>query len=87
MQKTLLSIDCGTQSLRAIIFLLKGELLGIERITFKPYVSPKPGWAEQDKEVYREALKSSCKKLKKDYPEAFANQAGAGVTTLRDSDD
>ena len=46
MDKTILSIDCGTQSLRAILFSLKGEVLGIQKIPFEPYKSPKPGWAE-----------------------------------------
>ncbi|HPF51348.1 MAG TPA: FGGY-family carbohydrate kinase [Draconibacterium sp.] len=85
MQKTLLSIDCGTQSLRAILFSIKGEMLGIERISFKPYVSPNPGWAEQDPEVYWDALKTACQKLKADYPEEFNQLVGVGVTTLRDS--
>jgi sugar (pentulose or hexulose) kinase len=48
MDKTILSIDCGTQSLRAILFSLKGEVLGMEKIFFEPYVSPHPGWAEQN---------------------------------------
>ena len=85
MQKTILSIDCGTQSLRTIIFSLKGEVLAIERITFEPYTSPKPGWAEQDPEVYWEALKKGCILLKKNKPDDFNNIAGVGVTTLRDS--
>lgn len=85
MQKTLLSIDCGTQSLRAILFSLQGDVLGIERVAFEPYVSPKPGWAEQDPEIYWEALKTVCNKLKEEYPEHFDRLAGVGVTTLRDS--
>ena len=85
MQKTILSIDCGTQSLRTIIFSLKGEVIAIERIPFEPYTSPKPGWAEQDPEVYWEALKKGCILLKENYHEHFESIAGVGVTTLRDS--
>lgn len=85
MQKTILSIDCGTQSLRAIIFSLKGELLGIEKIPFEPYVSLKPGWAEQDPEIYWNTLKTACSKLKKSQPLHFGNIVGMGVTTIRDS--
>jgi len=85
MQKNLLSIDCGTQSLRAIIFSPKGEVLGMNRIPFEPYVSHKPGWAEQDPEIYWSALKATCKHLKKEYPEEFSQIAGVGVTTMRDS--
>ncbi len=85
MNKTILSIDCGTQSLRAIIFSLKGELLAMKRISFEPYVSPVPGWAEQDPEIYWEALKKACKSLKDDHAECFSRIAGLGVTTMRDS--
>ncbi len=85
MEKTILSIDCGTQSLRAILFSLKGEVLGIYKIPFQPYLSPKPGWAEQDPEVYWESLKMACKFLKREYPEAFSGIAGVGVAALRNS--
>ncbi len=74
MQKTILSIDCGTQSLRAIIFSLKGDILAIEKNKFKtPYVSQKPGWAEQDPEIYWESLKTACAKLKQSQPIYFEN--------------
>jgi len=85
VNKTILSIDCGTQSLRAIIFSLKGELLALKRVSFEPYVSLNPGWAEQDPEVYWEALKKACKLLKEDHPEYFRLIAGVGITTMRDS--
>ena len=85
MENTLLSIDCGTQSLRAIIFSLEGELLAIERVPFEPYVSPRTSWAEQDPEIYWNALKNACQNLKKDFPDAFSNIVGCGVTALRDS--
>jgi len=83
--KTILSIDCGTQSLRAILFSPKGEMLAIQRIPFEPYVSRQPGWAEQDPEVYWQALTVVCNKLKTDNPDYFENIAGVGVTTMRDS--
>lgn len=85
MDKTILSIDCGTQSLRAILFSLKGDVLGMQKIPFEPYKSPKPGWAEQDPEIYWETLKTACQNLKKEYPEEFSRMAGVGVTALRDS--
>jgi len=85
VNKTILSIDCGTQSLRAMIFSLKGELLAIKRITFEPYISHNPGWAEQDPEIYWKALKKACNSLKEEHPENFSRIAGVGVTTMRDS--
>jgi sugar (pentulose or hexulose) kinase len=85
VEKTILSIDCGTQSLRAVIFSLKGEVLALQRVVYEPYISVNPGWAEQDPEIYWEALKSACQLLKKEYPEYFSQIAGVGVTTIRDS--
>ena len=35
-QETLISIDCGTQSLRIIIFSADGTLLAKRQITYKP---------------------------------------------------
>jgi sugar (pentulose or hexulose) kinase len=83
--KTILSIDCGTQSLRAIIFSLKGEMLAFQRIKYEPYVSFNSGWAEQDAEVYWEALKKACQLLKRESPEYFGSITGIGITTMRDS--
>lgn len=83
--KTILSIDCGTQSLRAALFSPEGELLAIQRILFEPYVSQQPGWAEQNPEVYWRALTEACQKLKAENSEYFESIVGVGVTTMRDS--
>ena len=48
----LLSIDNGTQSLKALIFDLKGNLIAKEQVVFEPYYSENPGWAEQDPTVF-----------------------------------
>ena len=85
MGKTILSIDCGTQSLRAAIFSMKGEVLALKRVVYEPYKSINPGWAEQDPEIYWEALKSACLLLKKENSEYFNRIVGVGVTTMRDS--
>ena len=46
-QKTLLSIDCGTQSLRGMIFDLRGRLIAKSRETYLPYYSEKPAWEDR----------------------------------------
>lgn len=85
MQKTILSIDCGTQSLRAIIFSLSGEILAMEKIAFEPYISRFPGWAEQDPELYWNSLKTASLKLKQSHPVLFENIVGIGVAAIRNS--
>ena len=59
----LLAIDNGTQSLKALIFDLKGQLLVKELVPFTPYFSDQPAWAEQDPNVYWETLCRACQGL------------------------
>lgn len=60
----ILAIDNGTQSLKAIIFDPAGTPLAMETVPFDPpYVSPRPAWAEQDPDVYWNALCLACSRL------------------------
>jgi sugar (pentulose or hexulose) kinase len=81
----MLAIDCGTQSLRAMIFSARGDLLARAVISYVPCVRPLPGWAEQDPEVYWRSLAAACRHLKNTVPRVFENIAGVGVTTLRNT--
>lgn len=82
---SILSIDCGTQSLKAILFSLQGEIIAKEQVFYEPYASPKPGWAEQNAEVYWESLCKACKTLRQKAPDDFESIAGVGISTLRNS--
>ncbi len=61
---TIVAIDVGTQSVRAIAFDPHGTLLASARVPIEPYVSPRPGCAEQDPELYwrsvGEAMPDAC---------------------------
>ena len=49
----ILAIDVGTQSVRALVFDPRRRRSSASaRIPIEPYVSPQPGWAEQDPELY-----------------------------------
>ncbi|MCL0079148.1 FGGY family carbohydrate kinase, partial [Dehalococcoidia bacterium] len=85
MEKLLLSIDCGTQSLRALIFDSEGNLCAAAKVEYEPYSSPHPGWAEQDARVYWSSLCQACRELKDSHPKLFAGIAGIAVTTQRDT--
>ena len=61
-KELLLAIDNGSQSLRALLFDLHGNLLAKSRVMLD-YNCPQPGWAEQDPEYYWQALLP----MKKDY--------------------
>ena len=63
-----LAIDCGTQSLRALVVGPTGEIVARARVAYEPYVSPRPGWAEQDPEVWWRALGEACRRVLADQP-------------------
>jgi sugar (pentulose or hexulose) kinase len=59
-----LSIDCGTQSLRAFVFDERGELLARSQTVFNPpYLSPKKGYAEQEADFYWRTLGQACQQI------------------------
>ena len=84
-----LSIDVGTQSVRAILFDPAGNLVAMGRVPIEPYVSPQPGWAEQDPEVWWNAIGEACRKLWKaaaaleSGPVGPDRVAGVALTTQR----
>ena len=52
-----LTIDFGTQSVRAIIFNKKGDVLAMEKHVYNPaYFSTKPGYCEQHADYYYEKM-------------------------------
>nr|MDA8136210.1 FGGY family carbohydrate kinase [Desulfobacteraceae bacterium] len=63
---TLLAVDCGTQSLRAILFSRAGDMIACAKKEYEPYVSSLPGRAEQDPELYWNSLVAACKILEAD---------------------
>ena len=59
----LLAIDNGTQSVRALLFDLRGNLIAKSRIPIDNYISNAPGLAEQDPEVFWQAVCQACQNL------------------------
>ncbi|MBN2387371.1 MAG: FGGY-family carbohydrate kinase [Anaerolineales bacterium] len=59
----LLAIDNGTQSVRALVFDPRGNLIAMARVPIEPYYSTAPGLAEQDPEVYWKAVCQACQEL------------------------
>jgi sugar (pentulose or hexulose) kinase len=85
MDNILLSIDCGTQSLRTILFDSRGSIVGKAKMEYEPYFSIKPGWAEQEGTLFWDSVVTGCSILKKEYPEAFSSIRAVGVTAQRDT--
>ena len=59
----ILAIDNGTQSVRALLFSLQGELLAKYRVPIEAYYSTAPGLAEQDPELFWQAVCQACQGL------------------------
>ena len=74
----ILAIDNGTQSVRAMLFDLRGNLVHKVRVPIEPYFSPQPGWAEQYPNTFWEMLCHACQSLW--HETHIAKEAIAGVT-------
>jgi sugar (pentulose or hexulose) kinase len=79
----LLSIDNGTQSLKALVFDAGGSLLAREQVRFRPYFSEHPGWAEQEPLVFWNALCQACRKVFTVHGIEKSRLAGVAVTAQR----
>ena len=79
----LLAIDVGTQSVRALLFDARGVPIASARVPVEPYVSPQPGWAEQDPEVWWTAVGDACRRLWADPAARPDAVAAVALTTQR----
>jgi sugar (pentulose or hexulose) kinase len=80
-----LAVDVGTQSVRALVFDAAGALVAGARVPIEPYVSPQPGWAEQDPELYWRTLGDACRTVVADPAVRRDAIAGMAVTTQRNT--
>ena len=78
-----LAIDVGTQSVRALVFDPRGVLVAAARVPIEPYVSPQPGWAEQDAELYWRSIGEACAALWAGGLIQRESIAGIALTTQR----
>ena len=79
----ILAIDAGTQSIRAAIVDLSGDILSLVKLPLNPCAAPHPGWAEQDPDYYWNTLCAACKSLFNKSPGLRNRIAGLAVTTQR----
>jgi sugar (pentulose or hexulose) kinase len=83
--RCILSIDCGTQSVRGLVFDCNGHILAKHKVEFEPYVSPVPGYAEHPAgDFWRDAC-MALQSLKGEAPLAWKRIAAVTVTTQRDT--
>lgn len=81
-----LTIDFGTQSVRAMLFDKHGKDYGKQKVHFKqPYFSKEIGWAEQTPDFYWDRLKEATLGLKEQCAELWDDIKAVVVTTIRDT--
>ncbi len=81
----ILTFDCGTQSIRALLIDAKGEIRAKEQQAFTPYYSLKPGYAEQAPDVYRTTLAQVSQAIHANNPDLVDDIIGVTITTIRDT--
>src|SRR5690554_4676042 len=84
-QDLLLAIDQGTQSVRAMLFDLHGELVARYQVHIEPYRAEQPGQAEQDCDYFWRNLCQACLGLWQHHPELRSRVVAASLTTQRAS--
>jgi glycerol kinase len=81
---TVLAIDQGTSSSRAIAFSAAGSLLALEQQPFEP-IYPHSGWVEHDPEVIWATTLSTSREVLKRLREKGRSVAAIGVTNQRET--
>ncbi len=79
----LLAIDNGTQSVRALIFTPDGSLIAKKKVKITAYVSPHPGWAEQDPNYFWLKICEACQAVIAENNINPNDIAGVSLTTQR----
>jgi len=83
MDNYVVVIDAGTQSIRAVLIDLKGNIVRIERTEVEPYFSTEPGFAEQDPIYLWNILTQTCKRLIDSIDIPIESIKGMSITTQR----
>ena len=73
-----LGIDLGTTGLKVTLLTEDGQLIGSEYCEY-PLLSPEPGYAEQDPQVWWDGFIASCQLLKEKHPAELNDIAGIGI--------
>lgn len=83
MKDHVVAIDAGTQSIRAVLIDLKGNIVRIERTEVEPYFSTQPGFAEQDPDYLWNVLCQTTKRLMESIEVPIESIKGMSITTQR----
>lgn len=79
----ILAIDAGTQSIRAALVDLRGDIRAIVKTPLDPCLSPQPGWAEQRPEYFWETLCRTTRELLDRFADLKESLCAGTLTTQR----
>jgi glycerol kinase len=81
---TLLAIDQGTSSTRAIGFSVTGDVLAVEQQSFEQ-IYPESGWVEHNAEVIWATVMSTARRVLQRLAEAQRTAAAIGISNQRET--
>lgn len=85
MKELVLTIDCGSGGMRAIVFDQRGEtVLKLSRI-YTGYYAKEPGWQEAPAAMFWDNLCAMTTELAQEHPEVMAGLIGMNVAAMRDT--
>ena len=79
----ILAIDNGTQSVRALLFDLRGNLVDKSQVAIDSYQVAQPGWLENDPEAFWQSVCTACQRLWASTAVPRSAIAGVVITTQR----
>jgi sugar (pentulose or hexulose) kinase len=82
-KELILSIDAGTQSIRAALIDISGNIVHIVKMPIQPYYSEHPGWAEQKPDYYWDVFCQATRKLLQNAEALVKEIVGITLTTQR----
>ncbi|GAC1371241.1 MAG: FGGY-family carbohydrate kinase [Aquirhabdus sp.] len=82
-QDLFLALDQGTQSVRAMLFDLDGQLIAKSQQHIEPYFSEHPNWAEQHASYFWENLSIACRNLWSAHPELKSRVVAVSLACQR----
>ncbi|AIO19444.1 L-fuculokinase [Candidatus Izimaplasma bacterium HR1] len=78
-----LVLDCGTQSVRSVIFDKKGKLLGIEQVKYPKYETNGDGFVEMNADIFWDSFVKSVKQFWENKPEVMKNVVAITIASQR----
>ena len=81
----ILTFDCGTQSMRALLVDTSGNVLAKEQVFFPPFYSLEPGFFEIKPSVYLDVFAKASKQIHENNPQLVEQIIGVTITTIRDT--